>query len=105
MDSPGTWDPVLSYEACRIIELLQGHDYCAKAIAYKLGLPCDIVAGQLRSLRQAGFIVSEKRGRYTHYIVNTARLEAVASELLIKQPQPKSGGRCGEHKLIHPDNR
>jgi DNA-binding transcriptional ArsR family regulator len=58
----------------RIVELLRGRALCVNALTARLGMTQGAVSQHLRVLREAGFVVAEKRGYYVHYALDEARL-------------------------------
>ena len=62
----------------KIIDLLLKNDFCVGALSRKLGISEAAVSQHLKVLRNAGLVMGDKRGYYTHYDVNRAFLEEVA---------------------------
>jgi len=71
----------------KIVNLLLTHDLCVGAIAHRLGLSSSAISQHIQVLRRAGIIKGEKRGYWTHYVVERDILNTVADKLilLIKQ--------------------
>jgi DNA-binding transcriptional ArsR family regulator len=65
----------------RIINLLLTHDLCVGALANRLGISKAAVSQHLQVLRKAGLVRGEKRGYWTHYIVERNVLKQVAGGL------------------------
>ena len=63
-----------------LIMLLKG-DLCVGALAKHLGISKPAVSQHLQKLRKAGLIKGEKRGYWTHYIVDRQALAEIAKEL------------------------
>ena len=64
-----------------ILRLLLNTDLCVGALAKHLGISKPAVSQHLRILRKAGFVKGEKRGYWTHYIVDRGALVQIAEEL------------------------
>ena len=66
---------LLSAEArVRIIRLLRDHALCVGALSSRLDITQGAVSQHLRILRDAGLLVSDKRGSYVHYRLNEKSL-------------------------------
>ncbi len=65
----------------KLIKLLLTHDLCVGALAQHLRISEAAVSQHLKYLREAGLVKGEKRGYWTHYIVEKNRLNELA-ELL-----------------------
>jgi ArsR family transcriptional regulator, arsenate/arsenite/antimonite-responsive transcriptional repressor len=72
----------------QIITLLLCHDLCVGALAHRLGVSKAAVSQHLQILRRAGLVKGEKRGYFTHYIVERHVLKRVADELIQMADQP-----------------
>jgi len=82
---------VLSVPArVRIVQLLKGRVLCVNALTARLNITQGAVSQHLRVMRDAGFVVDEKRGYFVHYRLNE---EALAGwwEQIGKLLDPKSG--------------
>jgi len=75
----------------KIIGLLLQHDYCVGALAGKLGISDAAASQHLQILRRGGLIKGEKRGYWTHYVVEREALNQVADAL--RQFAALSAGR------------
>ena len=64
-----------------ILRMLLGTDLCVGALAKQLGISKPAVSQHIRILREAGLVTGEKRGYWTHYMVNKAALVRIAEEL------------------------
>ncbi len=51
----------------RIIQILEGRALCVGALSARLDITQGAVSQHLRVLRDAGLVVSERRGYYIHY--------------------------------------
>ena len=96
----------------RMIELLLGHSLCVGALAQALGVTEAAASQHLQILRKAGLVRGEKRGYWTHYLVQTEVLERLGKELselpervanrkdlnaeLCSEPYPNTGQTGGE---------
>ena len=65
----------------KILKLLSTNDLCVGALAKHLGISKPAVSQHLQLLRKAGLIKGEKRGYWTHYIVERDALNRVVSEI------------------------
>ncbi|MBN2562602.1 MAG: helix-turn-helix transcriptional regulator [Phycisphaerae bacterium] len=65
----------------RIVALLRGRALCVNALAGQLGVTQGAVSQHLRVLRDAGIVVSEKRGYFVHYRLNEDALAAWRQEM------------------------
>jgi DNA-binding transcriptional ArsR family regulator len=62
---------VLSVPArVRIVQLLKGRALCVNALTARLDMTQGAVSQHLRIMRDAGFVVDEKRGCFVHYRLN-----------------------------------
>ena len=64
-----------------LVNLLLTHDLCVGALAHHLKITEAAVSQHLRQLREAGLVKGEKRGYWTHYLVDKARLNELAEAL------------------------
>jgi ArsR family transcriptional regulator len=65
----------------KMLRLLLNSDLCVGALANHLGVSKPAVSQHLRILRQAGLVRGEKRGYWTHYMVDREALTRIAAEL------------------------
>jgi DNA-binding transcriptional ArsR family regulator len=65
----------------RIVELLLQNDYCVGALANRLGISGAAVSQHLQILRKGGLVKGEKRGYWTHYVVERSVLNQMAEAL------------------------
>ncbi|MBW1730857.1 MAG: winged helix-turn-helix transcriptional regulator [Deltaproteobacteria bacterium] len=72
----------------KILEMLLNGDFCVGALANRLGISRAAVSQHLRILSRAGLVRGEKRGYWTHYIVNRSALKEVA-ESVAKMSRPR----------------
>lgn len=87
----------------KIVNLLLGHDLCVGALAQHLGISKPAVSQHLQVLRKAGLVKGEKRGYWTHYMVERNMLKQMADTLVNMAQQPThdcSDGYCGLIKEI-----
>ena len=76
----------------KLINLLLTHDFCVGALAHHLGISEAAVSQHLKQLREVGLVKGEKRGYWTHYIVERNKLSELArliKELTSLQPCPE----------------
>ena len=64
----------------KILKILLSSDLCVGALAKRLGLSKPAVSQHLQILRKAGLVKGEKRGYWTHYMVDRQALIQIASE-------------------------
>jgi DNA-binding transcriptional ArsR family regulator len=79
----------------KLVNLLLTHDLCVGALAQHLKVSEAAVSQHLKYLREAGIVRGEKRGYWTHYVVEKDRLNELA-ELLrgLTNLVPCSEGIC-----------
>jgi len=65
----------------KLLKILLGSDLCVGALANHLGISKPAVSQHLRLLRRAGLVKGEKRGYWTHYVVDRHVLAQVAAAL------------------------
>lgn len=81
----------------KIMNLLLGHSLCVGALAQHLGISKPAISQHLQVLRKAGLVKGEKRGYWTHYMVERDILKQMADELVTMAQQPThdcSDGYC-----------
>jgi len=74
----------------KIIELLLQNDYCVGALANKLNISAAAVSQHLQILRKAGLVKGEKRGYWTHYVVDRDVIRKMAETLSKFADLPKN---------------
>lgn len=72
----------------KIIQLLIANDFCVGALARTLGISEAAVSQHIQVLRKGGFLRGEKRGYWTHYVVEKDLLLQVAEELKVLSIPP-----------------
>ncbi len=65
----------------KILRILLNSDLCVGALAKHLGVSKPAVSQHLQILRKAGLVRGEKRGYWTHYMVDRQALIGIAAEL------------------------
>ena len=65
----------------KLINLLLTHDLCVGALAHHLGISEAAVSQHLKQLREVGLVKGEKRGYWTHYIVERNKLSELAKSV------------------------
>ncbi|AEE14573.1 regulatory protein ArsR [Thermodesulfobium narugense DSM 14796] len=84
----------------KIIELLLQNDYCVGALASKLNISSAAVSQHLQILRKAGIVKGEKRGYWTHYIVERNVIRKMAETLSKFADLPKNNKNfCSRESL------
>lgn len=65
----------------KIMELLQSHPYCVRALTVRLDISQPAVSQHLAVLKRAGLVDADKEGTMVHYRVNPERFEHVVKAL------------------------
>lgn len=80
----------------KLLTLLLKQDYCVGALAQHLDISKSAVSQHLKVLREAGFVIGEKRGYWVHYSVQEDKLIELAEELkgLIPDSPSQADGCC-----------
>ena len=65
-----------------LLNLLLTHNLCVGALARRLGLSEAAISQHLKQLREAGLVKGEKRGYWTHYVVDRGELSRLARSLI-----------------------
>jgi DNA-binding transcriptional ArsR family regulator len=97
-----------------IVKLLLSRDLCVGALAHHLGISEAAVSQHLKLLREAGLVKGEKRGYWTHYMVERNKLNELAEllteltkpiphskEVCIENVTTKSTAKRGEQKCVN----
>ena len=71
----------------RIISLLLTHDLCVGALAGHLNMSKAAVSQHLQILRKAGLVRGEKRGYWTHYIIDKSSILKFSEDLMKRTNQ------------------
>ena len=78
----------------KLLQLLLTSDLCVGALAHQLSISEAAVSQHLKQLRKVGLVRGEKRGYWTHYMVEKNRLHEVGKileDLTRLQTRPESG--------------
>lgn len=78
----------------KLLQLLLTGDLCVGALAYRLKISEAAVSQHLKQLRKVGLVKGEKRGYWTHYMVEMNRLKdlgKILEELTHLAPRPEAG--------------
>ena len=79
----------------KLLDLLLAQDLCGRAAAKRLGISEAAVSQHLKILKDAGLVLGEKRGYWTHYSVQTEVLEEIGPELeRMTERSAKAGLKC-----------
>jgi ArsR family transcriptional regulator, arsenate/arsenite/antimonite-responsive transcriptional repressor len=79
----------------KLVKLLLTHDLCVGALAKRLGVSEAAVSQHMKCLREAGLVKGEKRGYWTHYMVEKDKLHELAGLLKdLTHLQPCPEGVC-----------
>ena len=65
----------------QIVQLLKGRTLCVNALAARLDVTQGAVSQHLRTMRDAGLVIDEKRGYYVHYRLNEETLATWREEI------------------------
>lgn len=65
----------------KILQMLLNGDLCVGALAQHLGISKPAVSQHLRILREAGLVKGEKRGYWTHYVVEREAMRGIAEQI------------------------
>jgi ArsR family transcriptional regulator, arsenate/arsenite/antimonite-responsive transcriptional repressor len=65
----------------KILQMLINSDLCVGALAHYLDISKPAVSQHLQVLRKAGLIKGEKRGYWTHYMVDRKVMREIADEI------------------------
>ncbi len=79
----------------KIIRLLLGYDYCVGAIAKRLHISESAASQHLKTLRKAGIVKGDKRGYFTHYVIDRKLLKQ-AADYLMRLSEVKKDFRCSK---------
>ncbi|MBS3944518.1 MAG: winged helix-turn-helix transcriptional regulator [Melioribacter sp.] len=66
----------------RIIKMLQTRPLCVCEITNVLGLATSTVSQHLKILKEAGFVLEEKEGKWVNYLINPRPSDSRISSLL-----------------------
>jgi ArsR family transcriptional regulator len=78
----------------KLLQILLTRDLCVGALAYQLKISEAAVSQHLKQLRKVGLVKGEKRGYWTHYLVEKNRLNdlgKILEELTHLVPRPETG--------------
>ena len=78
----------------KILKLLLRNDLCVGALAKHLGVSKPAVSQHLQIMRKAGLVRGEKRGYWTHYMVDQPMLVRIATELSELAATDKTDAIC-----------
>jgi ArsR family transcriptional regulator, arsenate/arsenite/antimonite-responsive transcriptional repressor len=79
----------------KLVKLLLTHDFCVGALAQRLKLSEAAVSQHLKLLREVGLVKGEKRGYWTHYMVEKSKLNELTDLLReLTNLLPCSEGIC-----------
>jgi|DewCreStandDraft_4_1066084.scaffolds.fasta_scaffold00209_63 ArsR family transcriptional regulator len=70
----------------RILLMLTKKSLCVCEIQYILGVTVSTVSKHLSILKEAGFIVDEKQGKWVNYSLNTSSKDIAMNQLLLILP-------------------
>jgi DNA-binding transcriptional ArsR family regulator len=78
----------------KIINLLLNQDLCVGGLAKRLDISKAAVSQHLQVLRKIGMVTGEKRGYFTHYVVNRDLLKQVGEKTIELAEQTPSSNMC-----------
>jgi len=81
MDFLKTFKALSDESRFALLNLLLTHDLCVGALAHHLDISEAAVSQHLRQLREVGLVKGEKRGYWTHYVVDRAKFNELAQAL------------------------
>ena len=64
-----------------LLQLMSERGYCVRALARKSYLSESAVSQHLKVLREAGLVIGEKRGYYTHYKLDKQAISQIIADL------------------------
>jgi DNA-binding transcriptional ArsR family regulator len=67
----------------KILELLQSHPYCVRALTAHLDISQPAVSQHLAVLKRAGLVDADRDGTMVHYRINPSRFEQVVTSLRV----------------------
>lgn len=80
----------------RIVQILAGGTHCVCELQGQLDVAANVLSHHLKTLREAGLVRAERRGRWIDYELDPATLAAVAEAIPEPQgPREASAGACG----------
>ena len=82
----------------RILDLLAGGERCVCDVVDHMKIPQPLLSHHLKTLREAGFVIARKEGRWMYYRLDPERLEAcrcVLEEALRKYDEAAEAGKPG----------
>jgi len=74
----------------KIIHMLIANNLCVGALAQQLGISKPAVSQHLQILRKAGLVKGEKRGYWTHYVVDRQALGRMSKAIRALATEEKS---------------
>jgi DNA-binding transcriptional ArsR family regulator len=82
----------------KLVNLLLTHDLCVGALAHHLKISEAAVSQHLKQLREVGLVKGEKRGYWTHYMVDKGKLNELAEDLKnLTELPPCPEGLCSRN--------
>ncbi len=94
----------------KVLALLHHENLCVGALAKRLGISKAAVSQHLKVLREAGFVVGEKRGYWVHYqVLNDVLTDVGKGIQSFADNPPKMEGHCdrqrsGTHSCCQEEN-
>jgi len=98
MELPNALKALSDESRFKLVNLLLTHDFCVGALAHHLKISEAAVSQHLRQLREAGLVRGEKRGYWTHYMVDKVKLSELAEALRnLTELPPCPEGLCSRN--------
>jgi ArsR family transcriptional regulator len=80
----------------RILEVLVGKETCVCELVDRLDVPQPLLSHHLKTLKEAGLVRAQKRGRWMFYTLDADALEETANALAQLAQQQRSAGESLE---------
>ncbi len=84
-----------------IVSYLLKNNLCVGALADMLGISKSATSQQLKLLRESGLVVGEKRGYFTHYIVDKDALKNLSKAILELSELQLTITSCNDNKCCN----
>lgn len=81
----------------KILWHLKGGTCCVCQLQAHLHIPLNLLSHHLKVLKDAGFVTSQKRGRWMDYTLHPERIQQT-THLLVTLGEPKPGGAHAKHQ-------
>ncbi len=78
----------------KILQLLSQNQYCVCALSNFIGISQSAISQHLKILREANLVIGEKRGYYTHYVIQKDEIKKAGIFLLDFSDTIRIEGTC-----------